>query len=165
MEEFFSFRNFRQFERTRHEIRLPYHLLDDLRFRQLPDALKGHVLCLLLVSARMRNLLPNHPVKLERMIGATEPIDIAALSDFIDFPVAERAGFEEVAARSRIPDSVRALVIVRDGGRCRKCHSTRNLEVDHIVPVSRGGGAEEDNLETLCRRCNRRKWNKVVPRL
>ena len=113
----------------------------------------------------MRNLLPNHPVKLERMIGATEPIDIAALSDFIDFPVAERAGFEEVAARRRIPDSVRALVIVHNGGRCRKCHSTRNLEVDHIVPVSRGGGVAEDNLETLCRRCNRRKWNKVVPRL
>jgi hypothetical protein len=165
MREFFSFRNFRQFERTRHEIRLPYDLLDDTRFRQLPDASKAHVLCLLLVSARMHNLLPNHPVKLERLIGATEQVDIAALADFIDFPTAERADFEEVAARMRIPDAVRAAVIVRDGGRCRRCGSTRNLEVDHIVAHSRGGSSEEDNLQALCRRCNRRKAGKIIPRL
>jgi hypothetical protein len=163
--EFFSFKNFRQFERTRHEIRLPYDLLNDLRFRQLPDASKAHVLCLLLVSARMCNLLPNHPVKLERLIGATEPVDIAALGDFIDFPSAERADFEETAERMRIPDAVRAAVIVRDGGRCRNCSSARNLEVDHIVARSRGGSSEENNLQALCRRCNRRKWKKIVPRL
>ena len=165
VQEFFSFKNFRQFERTRHEIRLPYALLDDLRFRQLPDVSKAHVLCLLLVSARMRNFLPNHPMKLERLIGATEPVNIAALAEFINLPTAEQADFAEVAARTRISDSVRAEIIVRDGGRCRKCFSTRNLEVDHIVPVSRGGVTEQENLETLCRRCNRRKWNKLVPRL
>ena len=165
MLEFFSFRNFRQFERSRHEIRLPYDLLNDARFRQLPDASKAHVLCLLLVSARMRNLLPNHPVKLERLIGATEPVDLAALGEFIDFPTAEQADFEEVAARMRIPDAVRAAIIVRDGGRCRRCGSARNLEVDHIVPLSRGGGSEEDNLQAMCRRCNRRKAKKLIPRL
>lgn len=31
------------------------------------------------------------------------------------------------------------------------------LEVDHIVPVSRGGLSEPDNLQTLCWRCNRTK--------
>ena len=36
MEQFFGFRNLRQFERSRKEIRLPYDLLNDLRFRQLP---------------------------------------------------------------------------------------------------------------------------------
>jgi HNH endonuclease len=163
--EFFSFKNFRQFERTRHEIRLPYDLLNDLRFRQLPDAGKAHVLCLLLVSARMCNLLPNHPVKLERLIGATEPIDIGLLAEFIDFPTAEQADLEEVTARKQIPESVRAAVIVRDGGHCRRCGSTRNLEVDHIVARSRGGSSEEDNLQALCRRCNRRKWKKITPRL
>ena len=35
MEEFFGFRNFRQFERTRREIKLPYDLLNDIR---LPSA-------------------------------------------------------------------------------------------------------------------------------
>ena len=72
MQEFFGFRNFRQFERTRSEIKLPYDLLNDLRFRQLPDARKAHLICLLLLSARMNNLLPNSSVRLERLIGATE---------------------------------------------------------------------------------------------
>ena len=66
MEQYFGFRNFRQFERTRREIRLPYDLLNDVRFRQLPDARKAHLICLLLLSARMNNLLPNHRLKLER---------------------------------------------------------------------------------------------------
>ena len=32
-----------------------------------------------------------------------------------------------------------------------------NLECDHILPVARGGLTELDNLQTLCRECNRRK--------
>ncbi|OBK86600.1 HNH endonuclease [Mycolicibacter sinensis] len=35
------------------------------------------------------------------------------------------------------------------------------LEVDHIMPVSRGGLSTWDNLQTLCWRCNRTKSNKV----
>ncbi len=31
------------------------------------------------------------------------------------------------------------------------------LEVDHIIPVSRGGSSEPENLQTLCWRCNRTK--------
>jgi hypothetical protein len=84
MQEFFGFRNFRQFERTRSEIKLPYDLLNNLDFRQLPDAYKAHLLCLLLLAARMNNLLPNTPAKLERLIGATEPVDLSAFADFVD---------------------------------------------------------------------------------
>jgi hypothetical protein len=32
------------------------------------------------------------------------------------------------------------------------------------VPLSRGGDSEDLNLQTLCRRCNRRKWKKLVSR-
>ena len=35
------------------------------------------------------------------------------------------------------------------------------LEVDHIVPVSRGGLSEPENLQTLCWRCNRTKGAKM----
>src|SRR6516165_4529353 len=105
MEEFFGFRNFRQFERTRREIRVPYDLLNDLRFRQLPDAKKAHLLCLLLLSARMNNLLPNHPVKLERLIGATEPLELSAFSDFVDFSIHEQPTWQDRLANRRAPDS------------------------------------------------------------
>ena len=99
MEEFFGFRNFRQFERTRGEIRLPYDLLNDLRFRQLPDAHKAHLICLLLLCARMHNLLPNSPLRLERLIGATEPLDLSALAPFVDFTEAEKPAWEDRLVR------------------------------------------------------------------
>ena len=72
---------------------------------------------------------------------------------------------EDRLARRRIPDPLRAEVLLRDGARCRRCRTAVNLEIDHIVPVSKGGRTEEANLQTLCRRCNRRKWKKLVARL
>ena len=164
MEEYLSFRNFRQFERTRGEIRLPYDLLNDTRFRNLSDVRKAHLLCLLLVAARMDNFLPNHRLKLERLIGATEILDLSELAEFIEV-VAETRSYEDRIASRRIPDSIKATVLVRDGGRCRNCFSAVNLQVDHIIPRSKGGSSDESNLQTLCRRCNRRKWKKLVPRL
>ncbi len=164
MEEFFGFRNFRQFERTRREIKLPYDLLNDLRFRQLPDAHKAHLICLLLLSARMDNLLPNSPLRLERMIGATEPLNLGVFADFVDFAEVEMPSWQDRLSNRRVPDSMRAAVLVRDGGRCRRCRSAINLEMDHIVPISKGGKTEESNLQTLCRRCNSAKSRKLVPR-
>jgi 5-methylcytosine-specific restriction enzyme A len=162
MDEYFGFRNFRQFERSRGDVRVPCELLNDRRFRQLPDAHKAHLLCLLLLAARTGNLLPNRAAKLGYLIGATELVDIAALGDFIEITGMERIDGSE---RRPISDSVRAAVLVRDGGRCRSCGSARHLEVDHIVPICKGGDADESNLQTLCRRCNRRKWKKLIPRL
>jgi len=164
MQEFFGFRNFRQFERTRREIKLPYDLLNNSSFRQLPDAHKAHLICLLLLSARMNNLLPNSPAKLERLIGATEPLDLSAFSDFLDFATMEAPTWQDRYANRRVPDCMRAVVLLRDGARCRKCRRAINLEMDHIVPVSKGGKTEESNLQTLCRRCNRAKSKKLVPR-
>src|SRR5271155_5000402 len=115
MQEFFGFRNFRQFERTRREIRLPYDLLNDMRFRQLPDAKKAHLICLLLLSARMDNLLPNNPIKLEQLIGATDAVDLSAFADFVAFAQAEQHTYEDRSAKRRIPDPVRAMVLLRDG--------------------------------------------------
>ena len=164
MRQFFGFRNFRQFERSRREIRLPYDLLNDMRFRQLPDVKKAHLICLLLLSARMDNLLPNNPIKLEQLIGATDSVDLSAFAEFVDFAQVEKLTWQERLANRRVPDSMRAAVLVRDGGRCRKCMRAINLEMDHIVPVSKGGKTEESNLQTLCRRCNRAKFKNLVPK-
>jgi hypothetical protein len=57
----------------------------------------------------------------------------------------------------RVPDSVKRYVYERDGGRCRQCYGTTDLEYDHIVPFSQGGNNSANNIRLLCRDCNRRR--------
>ena len=59
--------------------------------------------------------------------------------------------------RKPIPKSVREDVFKRDNYGCVKCGSTENLEVDHDESLANGGTDHIDNLQTLCRDCNRRK--------
>jgi hypothetical protein len=62
--------------------------------------------------------------------------------------------------RKLIPVDVRWRILKRDNHRCICCGAnpatdpTVELQIDHIVPVSKGGGNEEGNLRTLCRKCN-----------
>lgn len=44
---------------------------------------------------------------------------------------------------------------------CWVCLSTERLEVDHIIPISRGGTNDISNLTTLCRSCNSSKGKKL----
>lgn len=37
---------------------------------------------------------------------------------------------------------------------CVACGSVENLCVDHILPLSRGGTNDPENLQSLCRDCN-----------
>ena len=52
---------------------------------------------------------------------------------------------------------MRPRVFERDKGACLNCGSFDLLEVDHIIPLALGGTNEWDNLQTLCRSCNRSK--------
>ncbi len=49
--------------------------------------------------------------------------------------------------------SVRARVLLRDGLTCQRCGAPAS-HVDHITPVSAGGGDHERNLQALCDGCN-----------
>lgn len=62
--------------------------------------------------------------------------------------------------RKAISSRLRFLVLERDGHRCQWCGRTSRettLEVDHKVPVARGGTDSLNNLWTLCFDCNRGK--------
>lgn len=65
-------------------------------------------------------------------------------------------------ARGAIPDDLRLLVWNRDGGACRQCGSSSELQYDHIIPWSVGGATSEENLQLLCGPCNRRKGASVA---
>jgi len=47
-------------------------------------------------------------------------------------------------------------------GKCAACGSAgERLELDHIIPLSRGGSNEDENVQLLCRPCNAEKSNKL----
>jgi 5-methylcytosine-specific restriction protein A len=63
--------------------------------------------------------------------------------------------------RINIPESTRSLVLERDNYTCRNCGVKQSegftMHVDHIIPVSKGGNNEMENLQTLCPKCNSQK--------
>jgi hypothetical protein len=61
----------------------------------------------------------------------------------------------------RIPRDVRQRVWQRYSGRCGECNSTQYLEFDHIIPVARGGGNSDNNVQLLCRGCNAKKSDNI----
>ena len=73
--------------------------------------------------------------------------------------------FRRKNERAKVTPSLRYDVMRRDDFRCRLCgRSARDgveLEVDHIVPIFKGGSSIESNLQTLCRDCNRGKSAKM----
>ncbi|GER23270.1 hypothetical protein NCCP1664_17660 [Zafaria cholistanensis] len=95
----------------------------------------------------------------------TETIDalVETLSQKIRF-------YKSVAGqRALMTARLRHFIKTRDNHTCRYCSVSIEaephllLEVDHIVPVSKGGLSTPENLQTLCWRCNRAKSNKIVP--
>lgn len=60
-----------------------------------------------------------------------------------------------------IPRDVRQRVWQKYGGRCAECAATDYLEFDHVIPVARGGGNTEANVQLLCRRCNGKKSDMI----
>ena len=55
-------------------------------------------------------------------------------------------------------------IFTRDGMSCYICNKTLKLtemEVDHLVPVSRGGSNQPVNLATSCLRCNRIRGSRI----
>ncbi len=67
--------------------------------------------------------------------------------------------------RREIGLSKRHEVFRKAGRRCQQCGSSASdgvkLEVDHIMPVSRGGSDDISNLQLLCFECNRGKSDRI----
>lgn len=53
-------------------------------------------------------------------------------------------------------------VMQKSNSTCVACGSTEDLHVDHIIPLSRGGTNDLDNLQMLCSRCNLSKGTKTM---
>lgn len=72
--------------------------------------------------------------------------------------------YQRTLMTKQLRDSIKS----RDNYTCQQCGISIQeephllLEIDHIIPISRGGKTTIDNLQTLCWKCNRQKSNKII---
>ena len=96
-------------------------------------------------------------------------MDINMLERFIEY-IASFVKFRETTEGQRrlMTPKLRQYIIERDDYTCQLCgNSTDNepnllLEVDHIIPIAKGGKTTESNLQTLCWKCNRHKGARLA---
>ena len=72
--------------------------------------------------------------------------------------------YKKTNLRSGITLKLRFKIFKRDKYRCQICGARANdkgikLEIDHKIPLSKGGTNHSTNLWTLCFKCNRGKGN------
>lgn len=90
--------------------------------------------------------------------------DINNLNEFVQF-LSKKIDYlnSTKGQRALMTSALRAYVKNKDGYKCCNCgNGIENepnllLEIDHIIPLSKGGLTNLDNLQTLCWRCNRSK--------
>ncbi|NOT17631.1 MAG: HNH endonuclease [Sulfuriferula sp.] len=96
-------------------------------------------------------------------------LDIGNLDKFIMY-LNDLVKFKKSIAgqRALMTSSLREKIKCRDNFACQCCGLSINdeknllLEIDHIIPLSKGGITSTDNLQTLCWKCNRSKGSKLV---
>lgn len=81
-------------------------------------------------------------------------------SEYIPFARNVPANIAPVLDKRYVSNSLRQQVLERDKYACRQCGSCSYLEMDHIIPLSKGGATSYNNLQVLCRGCNSRKGNR-----
>ena len=87
----------------------------------------------LVMGCRSRSVAGSRKCGTHRSLPAAKPVE----------PVYHSAEWHRARART-----------LRDHPWCEWCNATTQLSVDHIVPLSAGGGHEPANLRVLCLSCH-----------
>ena len=91
----------------------------------------------------------------------------------ISAQITDRTMTRRAAIHNVSSELVRPIdVFERDGWVCQSCNKQlrqkdrgkmkpESPEIDHVIPISRGGPHTYDNLQTMCKECNGRKGNSL----
>jgi hypothetical protein len=70
-------------------------------------------------------------------------------------------GFTDIGGtRKGIGGKLRREILA--SGACAACGASEGLEIDHKIPICRGGDNSRENLQALCVTCNRLKWKRTM---
>ncbi len=144
-----ALRRFRRQRKTRY--RQPRFLNRCRREGWLPPSLESRVSNILTWVNRLRRLCPIGALSQELVHFDTQLMQDAEVSG-IAYQQGELAGYE-----------VREYVLEKFSRRCAYCLGGNvPLELEHIVPKSRGGSDRVSNLTLACRPCNQQKGNRTA---
>lgn len=114
-------------------VKLHRDLLENYEFEQLPDATKAHALLLLLLAARIGNVIPIDPLWIGRKIGALSPVDLTQLL---------KAGFLEVSgadckrvASEMLADCEQDAMTEGEGETEREERQTPSPSAPRVTPI------------------------------
>jgi 5-methylcytosine-specific restriction endonuclease McrA len=71
---------------------------------------------------------------------------------------------KKLASRASISKDMREWILQRDNFICQYCKGEADI-ADHVIPSSKGGKGNPDNLVAACWSCNSRKRNRTIDEL
>ena len=110
----------------------------------------------------------NHGVvsTLEDCSWATRAGCIQLTKDFTRPSIQQYKKDTEPSQRDRMTPALRSAILERDKFTCCDCgrnaYDGVKVDVDHIVPVSKGGKTIKSNLQALCEECKLAKRDKII---
>ncbi len=117
----------------------------------LPPSLRSRVQNVLTWVQRLRRLCPIAALSLELVRFDTQAMQDPDIAGVV-YQQGTLAGFE-----------VKEYVLEKWGRRCAYCDASGvPLEIEHIVPQSRGGSSRESNLTLSCVPCNTQKGTQDI---
>ncbi len=123
------------------------------------DDKKLLLIAIMIMAARFDNLILKDSLYIQKICNLKSLPDLDWLIE-IDFCEECDKDFKQQKGEwpSRyISKEIKKMVLERDNYKCKFCGLSIDLEIDHVIPVSKGGKSEIDNLQVLCRSCNRKK--------
>jgi 5-methylcytosine-specific restriction endonuclease McrA len=144
-------------------------VLDIDEFNSTADIL-GHIFVVVTVSCKVQNPLGASDIACAmyavKEILKFNDVNIRENVKFNGFKCAKRY-YTHVVNKRNVPNTLRMSIFVRDKFKCVYCGLSAKdgaiLNVDHILPISKGGSNESHNLQTLCRTCNNGKADRIMP--
>ena len=144
-------RKYRRDRRSRKWYRKPR--FDNRRKKDgwLPPSLEHKLQSHIRLIERLKRILPITKVVVEVASFDTQKMQNPEING-VEYQRGELAGYE-----------VREYLLAKWGHKCAYCGKTNvPLEIDHIIPKSRGGSNRVSNLTIACHECNQRKGNRTA---
>lgn len=131
--------------------RKPRFLNRTRRAGWLPPSLESRIANIMTWANRLMRICPITALSQELARFDTQIMQNLKISGIM-YQQGELAGYE-----------VREYLLEKFGSKCAYCGAEGvPLEVEHIIPIDRGGSDRASNLTLACRECNRKKGNRTA---